>query len=632
MLVYSKKITIFFLDVFLINLAYIFSLNLRFDMNVPQQYIDLYLKTSIIYTTIKLAFYFMTGIYKSLWKYAGVEDLIRIFISTAIGSIYCCITSVIIDKGYPKSIEAIAWMITFLFIGGSRISYRIIQRICSFINNRASKGCKGKTRILIVGAGDAGEAILRQLDNKKNKDYLPLALVDDDPGKLHKNIHGVRVKGNISEIKKVSEKEKIDEIIIAMPSVSKRVLIDVVKDCQKTGCKIKTLPGIYEMIDGKVTVNDLREVKIEDLLGREEVNLNMEEISRFLINETILVTGGGGSIGSELCRQIARFKPSRLIILDMYENNAYDIQNELKYVYPDIKLEVIIASVREYDRLDTVFETYMPSVVFHAAAHKHVPFMEHNPTEAIKNNVFGTFNTARCADKYGVKKFVLISTDKAVNPTSVMGATKRICEIIVQTFDKNSKTEFAAVRFGNVLGSNGSVIPLFKKQIANGGPVTVTHKEITRFFMTIPEAVRLVMQAGAIATGGEIFVLDMGDQVKIDNLARELIKLSGLEPDIDIPIEYTGLRPGEKLYEEILLNEEGLEATKQEGIYVAKPINISFGQLMQWLNMLSASIEKPNEIKCVLALIVPTYKYTEDTGKEDKTKKAIDFLHETVNA
>ena len=609
MLLYTKKFIIFTLDVLIINSAYVISLNLRFDLFVPHQYIDIYLNTFLIFTAIKFLFNFIAGIYKSLWKYTGVEELIKIFIATTLGSISCYIASAILNKQYPRSIEAIAWMITIILIGGSRISYRIIRRLYVYLINRDMVSCKRKKRILIVGAGDAGESIIRQLDSSKNKDYLPVALVDDDAGKLHKNIHGVQVKGNIAEINRIAEAEMIDEILIAMPSISKKALHEIVKNCQKCCCKIKTLPGIYEMIGGKVTVNDIREVKIEDLLGREEVKLNMDEISEYLINETILVTGGGGSIGSELCRQIAKFKPQKLIILDNYENNAYDIQNELIYAYPKLNLEVVIASVREYDRIDSIFKTYMPSVVFHAAAHKHVPLMEHNPSEAIRNNVFGTYNVARCADKYGVRKFVLISSDKAVNPTNIMGATKRVCEIIIQTFDKNSRTEYAAVRFGNVLGSNGSVIPLFKKQIHDGGPVTVTHKEITRFFMTIPEAVRLVMQAGAMASGGEIFVLDMGEPVKIDDLARELIRLSGLEPDIDISIKYTGLRPGEKLYEELLLEEEGLIATKQEGIYVAKPLHVSFSQMMLWLNNLEVSIKDPDEIKSVLALIVPTYTY-----------------------
>jgi FlaA1/EpsC-like NDP-sugar epimerase len=396
---------------------------------------------------------------------------------------------------------------------------------------------------------------------------------------------------------------------------------------------MKILPGIYEMLDGKVTVNDIREVKIEDLLGREEVKINLDEISKYLIDETVLVTGGGGSIGSELCRQIARFSPRKLIILDIYENSAYEIQNELNFLYPMLDLEVIIASVRDFERLRSIFLTYRPSVVFHAAAHKHVPLMENNPTEAIKNNIFGTFYTALCADEFGSEKFVLISTDKAVNPTNIMGATKRICEMIIQTLDRRSKTEYVAVRFGNVLGSNGSVIPLFKRQIEHGGPVTVTHKEVTRFFMTIPEAVRLVMQAGAIATGGEIFVLDMGEPVKIDDLARELIRLSGFVPDTDIEIKYSGLRPGEKLYEELLLKEEGLEATKHEGIFVAKPVYINYGQLMKWLDSLELVIKEPEKIKDVLSQIVPTYNSIEYKPVQDTKDESIDYIKlEAVNS
>lgn len=621
MLRYSKKTVLFVLDFMIINLAYIISLYLRFEAPIPAQYINTYLSTFLMCSTVKLVFYNKFGLYNSLWRYAGIDELIKIFAATTLGSVSCLLLSIIIDRQYPLSVGLIVWMITLLLIGTSRMSYRIIRKIYYYRLSRTGTNRNTLKRVLIVGAGDAGETILRELETKKYKEYLPVALVDDNPGKLHKNIHGILVKGSTSEIKKIAEAEKIDEIIIALPSISKKVLHGIVKSCQTTGCKIKILPGIYEMLDGKVTVNDIREVKIEDLLGREEVNINLNEISKYLIDETVLVTGGGGSIGSELCRQIARFRPRKLIILDIYENNAYELQNELNFMYPMLDLEVIIASVRDYERMRSIFHEYRPSVVFHAAAHKHVPLMENNPSEAIKNNIFGTFNTAMCADEYGTAKFVLISTDKAVNPTNVMGATKRVCEMIIQTLDRRSKTEYVAVRFGNVLGSNGSVIPLFKKQIEHGGPVTVTHKEVTRFFMTIPEAVRLVMQAGAIATGGEIFVLDMGEPVKIDDLARELIRLLGFEPDIDIEIKYTGLRPGEKLYEELLLHEEGLEATKHEGIFVAKPVYIGYGQLMKWLDTLESAIKEPDKIKDVLSQIVPTYNsigYKPVQGSKDK--------------
>jgi len=634
MLRYSKKISLVILDFLIINFAYVLSLNLRFDGAIPAQYINLYLNTFLIFSIIKLCFYYLIGLYNSLWRYAGIDELIKIFISTTIGTVFCYVLSVILDRQYPRSVVVITWMITMLLIGALRMSYRVMRRIYIFGFSKKDTDINTQKRVLIVGAGDAGETILRELKSSKHKEYLPVALVDDDSWKLNKSIHGVQVKGNTSEIKKIVKAEKIDEIIIALPSLSKKVLHTIVKNCQSTGCKLKTLPGIYELIDGKVTVKDIREVKIEDLLGREEVKLNMDEISKYLTNEVVLVTGGGGSIGSELCRQIAKFEPRKLVIFDIYENNAYDIQTELCYNFPKLDLKVVIGSVRDHERLREIFQTYRPAVVFHAAAHKHVPLMENNPSEAIKNNVFGTYNTARCADEFGVKKFVLISSDKAVNPTNIMGATKRVAEMIIQTLDKNSKTEFAAVRFGNVLGSNGSVIPLFKKQIAHGGPVTVTHKDVTRFFMTIPEAVRLVMQAGAIASGGEIFVLDMGEPVKIDDLARELISLSGLEPDFDISIKYTGLRPGEKLYEELLLQEEGLESTTQEGIFVAQPVHISYSQLMMWLKSLEASIPNPDDIKDVLVQIVPTYSCpiaVEQTAAT--TDNVVEFVKsEAVNA
>jgi len=632
LLKYTKKTVLFVLDFLIINLAYIISLYLRYEVPIPTTYINTYLSTFFIWSLVKLVINYKFGLYNSLWRYAGIDELIKIFSATTLGSVCCLTLSLIIDKEYPISVGLIIWMITLLSIGTSRMSYRIIRKIYYYRLSRIKVNRNSLKRVLIVGAGDAGETIIRELQSGKYKEYLPVAMVDDDPGKLNKNIHGVLVKGDTSEIKKIAESEKIDEIIIAIPSISKKVLHGIVRSCQTTGCKIKILPGIYEMIDGKVNVKDIREVKIEDLLGREEVNINLEEISEYLVDETILVTGGGGSIGSELCRQIAGFRPGKLIILDIYENNAYEIQNELNYLYPNLDLEVIIASVRDFERLRMIFHVYRPSVVFHAAAHKHVPLMENNPTEAIKNNIFGTFYTARCADEYGVRKFVLISTDKAVNPTNIMGATKRVCEIIIQTLDRRSKTEYVAVRFGNVLGSNGSVIPLFKKQIEHGGPVTVTHKEVTRFFMTIPEAVRLVMQAGAIATGGEIFVLDMGEPVKIDDLARELIRLSGFEPDFDIGIKYTGLRPGEKLYEELLLREEGLEATMQEGIYVAKPVYISYNQLMKWLDTLEAAIKEPEKIKDVLSQIVPTYNAIEYKLVQEKSEEIINYAKlEVVN-
>jgi len=434
--------------------------------------------------------------------------------------------------------------------------------------------------------------------------------IDDNKSKHRSRILGVPVYGGRESIQKVSEQKDIDEIIVAIPSAPKNEVRKILNECKKTKCKLKILPGMYELIDGKVAIKNIREVQIEDLLGREPVKVNIEEISQYLKDQIVLVTGGGGSIGSELCRQIARFEPKKLLILDIYENSTYMLHQELLKHYSSLNQEVIIASVQDRPRMEAIFDKYRPQIVYHAAAHKHVPLMESNPTEAIKNNVFGTMNVAECADKYGAKRFVLISTDKAVNPTNIMGATKRIAEMIIQSMDANSNTEFVAVRFGNVLGSNGSVIPIFKKQIEEGGPVTVTHPEINRYFMTIPEAVQLVIQAGAMAKGGEIFVLDMGEPVKIVDLARDLIRLSGFEPDVDIKIEFTGLRPGEKLYEELLTAEEGLAATKHEKIFVGKPVYNDIHSLREEIEKLKlVLLQESNEtVIDMLKYLVPTYK------------------------
>jgi FlaA1/EpsC-like NDP-sugar epimerase len=498
-------------------------------------------------------------------------------------------------------------MLMLLFIGASRISYRIVRRA----KNVHFPNKDDQIRVLVIGAGKAGSMVIKEMKENKDLGYLPVAIVDDDKRKYRSAIHGVPIEGGRDNIIAAVDKYNIDEIIIAMPSAPKSEISEILSICKKTKCKLKTLPGVYEIIDNRVSVKHIRDVNIEDLLGRDEIQLDTASISQYLHNETVLVTGGGGSIGSELCRQIAKYKPKRLIVLDIYENSVYDLENELRFTYKDkLELHTVIGSVRDKDRLREVFAKYRPGVVFHAAAHKHVPLMEHNPQEAIKNNVIGTLNTAQCADEFGTKKFVLISTDKAVNPTNIMGATKRLAEMIVQSMDKISKTEFVAVRFGNVLGSNGSVIPLFKKQIAHGGPVTVTHPEITRFFMTIPEAVQLVIQAGAMAKGGEIFILDMGEPVKIDDLARDLIRLSGFEPDKDIKIVYTGLRPGEKLYEELLLSEEGIQTTAHNHIFVGKPLDLSFNEVMMNIKYLENSIKYNEDITDTIKKIVPTYRKT----------------------
>ncbi|MCW6083933.1 polysaccharide biosynthesis protein, partial [Clostridium botulinum] len=471
---------------------------------------------------------------------------------------------------FPFTVHIIFWILSIVSLGGTRFIYRVIEDKES---NKNKCNCDSKEKkLLIIGAGDAAALIIKEIKRNKELNYRIIGLIDDDIEKLGKRINSIPVLGGRESIIKISKNKKIDEIILAIPSASPSIKSEIVSICKETSCKLKTLPSMDKIIQGKFNMSKLRDVSIEDLLGREEVKLDDSCINKYIKDKVVLVTGGGGSIGSELCRQIAKFSPKKLLILDIYENNAYDVQMELNYKYPELDKAVIIASIRDENRLKDIFSLYNPSVVFHAAAHKHVPLMEENPAEAIKNNVIGTYNLIKCAHEFEIERFVQISTDKAVNPTNIMGATKRFCEIMIQAFNKISKTEFVAVRFGNVLGSNGSVIPLFKKQIAHGGPVTVTHPEINRYFMTIPEAAQLVIQAAAMAKGGEIFVLDMGKPVKIVDLAKDLITLSGYKPEEDIKIEYTGLRPGEKLYEELLMNEIALTSTEHDKIFVEKPI------------------------------------------------------------
>ncbi len=532
-------------------------------------------------------FFYIFQLYNSLWKYASLGEMLLV----GLACLFAC-TGTIIAFSYnsirlPYSLLTLYGFMIIGFTSFNRILYRALRRYKSIL---ARIFLKDYRSVMIVGAGEAGAMVIKELQAHPEMKMKPVVAIDDDLSKHKSRIKGVRILGSREDIPDLAKSLMIDEIIVAIPSAPKSEIKNILNICKETKCKLRTLPGVYELIDGKVTINNIRDVQIEDLLGRDPVEVDLEEIAGYLHDEVVLVTGGGGSIGSELCRQIAQQEPKMLLILDIYENNAYDLQQELKRKYPELNQEVIIASVRERARMESIFEKYRPGVVFHAAAHKHVPLMEKNPSEAVKNNVFGTLNTAECADKFGAKRFVLISTDKAVNPTNIMGATKRIAEMIIQAMDKHSKTEFVAVRFGNVLGSNGSVIPLFKKQIESGGPVTVTHPEINRYFMTIPEAVQLVIQAGAMAKGGEIFILDMGQPVKIADLAKDLIRLSGLEPGIDIEIKYTGLRPGEKLYEELLLKEEGLTATRHEKIFIGKPTSIDLNELKKELETLRFTV------------------------------------------
>lgn len=554
--------------------------------------------------------------YDSLWKCGGEKEVANIFLACFCAMIPAGIIVKLLGNVLGYSISLVFCIVNVLMIivamTSVRIMYRTMRRF--LMQFRLMESGQNASRVLIVGAGQAGNMIVKELFQNTSLKKLPVAVVDDDLHKMGKFVFGVPVVGTTDDIDNIVNEQNIDEIIICIAKINPKRKREIIEICKNTKAKIKTIPGIYEIIDGKVNVTKIRDVQIEDLLGREPIEMNLSDMNNIIKDKVIMVTGGGGSIGSELCRQIAKYSPQKLVLVDIYENNAYDIQQELVRKYPDMNLKVLIASVRDEEKMDKIFETYRPEIVFHAAAHKHVPLMEDSPCEAIKNNVFGTLNVVNLSDKYAVKKFVLISTDKAVNPTNIMGATKRCCEMIIQTKNKESVTEFVAVRFGNVLGSNGSVVPLFKKQIANGGPVTVTHEEVTRFFMTIPEAVSLVLQASAMAQGGEIFVLDMGEPVKIIDLARNLIKLSGYEPDVDIPIEITGLRPGEKLYEEVLMDEEGLRRTGNDKIRVGKPIDIDEKEFFKELNILRkvAFNNQDEKVDLIMKSIVPTYVRSEE--------------------
>lgn len=543
--------------------------------------------------------------YKGIWKYASIAELWNIIFSSITSTLAIIVISYVSGNTLPATCYLMILVIIVAGLCASRYSYRLIRM---FRREYFHKGDLKKDRVLIYGAGSSGEKILREIVNASGLHKEVVCFIDDDDNKWTRKIHNVRIKGGRDVLKSVCQEEKIDEIIVAMPSTDRKQLAEVLNICKETKCRLKRVPGYYQILNGDVHLSDLKDVEVQDLLGRDQIEVNLSEIMGYVKDKVVMVTGGGGSIGSELCRQIAASNPKQLIIVDIYENNAYDIQLELKDKYPHLNLETLIASVRNTDKINHLFEQYHPDIVYHAAAHKHVPLMEDSPCEAVKNNVFGTLNVVRAADKYGTKRFILISTDKAVNPTNVMGATKRMCEMIVQSYNKKSNTEYVAVRFGNVLGSNGSVIPLFKKQIKAGGPVTVTHPDIIRYFMTIPEAVSLVLQAGAYAKGGEIFVLDMGEPVKIDDMARNLIKLSGYEPDIDIKIEYTGLRPGEKLYEELLMKEEGMQDTPNKLIHIGKPIELDEEKFFnQLVHLKEVAYQDSTDIRKDIKEIIDTY-------------------------
>ena len=605
-----KVMAIIFLliDAVLINLTYILSLIIRFEEAIYSNQFILYFtryKEQFIYITlIKLIIFAFFKMYRSIWRYASVEELVNIVLAAIVSNLAILSYTHLIGSNLPISVYIIATLFDMMFIGGARFCLRVVKLYMDKFNQD-----KNKKRIMIIGAGEAGVLVIKEYKNHPQLNSKPVALIDDDEYKQGRVIMGVPVVGKRDDILAQVEKLKIDEIILAMPSASKKDISSIVDICKKTKAKLKILPGVYELIDGKVTIKNIRDVQIEDLLGREEIKTDINAISSYIKDKVILVTGGGGSIGSELCRQIANIKPRKLVIIEIYENSAYDIQNELLRRNKDLNLKIYIASIVDRDIMFDLFNIERPDVVFHAAAHKHVPLMEDSPKESIKNNVFGTLNLVHAADKYGVKKFVMISTDKAVNPTNIMGASKRICEMIIQSVNPVSKTDFVAVRFGNVLGSNGSVIPLFKKQIEEGGPVTVTHKDVIRYFMTIPEAVSLVIQAGAIVKGGEIFVLDMGKPVKILDLAEDLIRLSGFEPYKDIQIEIIGLRPGEKLYEELFFEEENVTSTIHDKIFVAKPTFTDYKLLMKSLEEAKRIIKEgtDEDLKVYIQSIVPNY-------------------------
>ncbi|MEG0774552.1 nucleoside-diphosphate sugar epimerase/dehydratase [Clostridium sp.] len=607
----SKTLMFVVVDILSIIAAYLLSYYFRL-IDYPvllQTHLGILSRTIPLIIVVYLISFYVFKMYRSIWAIAGTEEFLLGIIGCYAATIATTVIIYLINKPGNRvtwEINMLAGVFIMMFTLGFRICFRIYGRFPRTFNRIDKETFKN---VLIIGAGSAGAMVIKEMKTHPGMKYNPVALIDDSKEKKGTVISGVKVLGDRDDIKRVVEEKQIDLIVLAIPSMSNTEKAEVIKTCSETHAKVKTIPGVYELIGGNISLNQLRDVDEKDLLGRDPIKLDHRGISEYLTGKRVLVTGGGGSIGSELCRQIANFSPKELMILDIYENNAYDLQNELIRNFPKLNLRVLIASVRDRKRLESIFENYKPEVVFHAAAHKHVPLMEGNPTEAIKNNVFGTLNVAECANKYKVNKFVLISTDKAVNPTNIMGATKRICEMIIQAMDKISETEYVAVRFGNVLGSNGSVIPLFKKQIAEGGPVTVTHKNITRYFMLIPEAAQLVIQAGAYAKGGEIFVLDMGKPVKIYDLACDLIKLSGFTPNKDMNIEITGLRPGEKLYEELLMAEEGLEKTGHDKIFVGQPTFSDINDLRIRFNELDEIIKEENDAAIMdkVEEIVPTY-------------------------
>ena len=642
-------------DVFAVNAAFFLAMWLRFDCSISvmldeyRYYLEAFLKFAPIYTVVCILVFWGMRLYKSIWRFASYTELIRVAMATAVTGIIQIVGITVLFRRMPISYYVFGIVLQFFMVLGIRFSYRLILKLRSLQARREHEATA--TNVMIIGAGKAGQTILRELHTSRELEVNVCCIIDDNPNKWGRYIDGVPVVGNRDEIMAAVKKYHIDRILYAIPSASAENKREILNICKETGCELKTLPGIYQLVNGEASLNKLQTVTVEDLLGRPPIEADMEQVYEFIHGKKVLITGAGGSIGSVIAQQVAEHKPEQLVLFDVYENNLYDLQHELQTSYPELNLVVLIGSVRDSRRIFQVFETYHPDVVYHAAAHKHVPLMEASPNEAIKNNAIGTYKTAYAAMMNGCERFVLISTDKAVNPTNIMGASKRLCEMIIQTFDYmikegraqelpeifehavkeekieevpkgiQPKTEFVAVRFGNVLGSNGSVIPLFKKQIEKGGPVTVTHPDIIRYFMTIPEAVSLVLLAGTYAKGGEIFVLDMGSPVKIDTLARNLIKLSGFKPDVDIKIEYSGLRPGEKLYEEKLMAEEGLKNTPNRLIHIGCPIPFDMDKFVVQLDeLMVASYKNKDNIRELVEAIVPTYQPAGEHGSEAKGK------------
>ena len=615
----SQVLLIMLADIIGIMGSYLLALWARFDFHftdIPQEFVDGYLHTIWWWVPVCLAVFWLCNLYNSIWRFVSVDALMRIILAYVLlgGLSLACVA--LFGVHMPRSYYVWGLFFSFFCTSGIRFFYRGMR----YLRNRAPLARKGAENVMIIGAGQAGRQLIREYAVSSHLNSRVACIIDDNPAKRDRILEGVRVVGARRDIPQAARQFDIDKIVFAIPSLQGAGRQEILNICSTTGCQIQVVPGMYQLVNGEVTISKLRRVELQDLLGRDPIQVNLGEICGYINDKTVLVTGGGGSIGSELCRQIARHRPRRLVIFDIYENNAYDIQMELRREHPELTLEVCIGSVRDQQRVDNLLDTYRPDLIFHAAAHKHVPLMEDSPEEAVKNNVFGTYNVAVSADKYGAERFVLISTDKAVNPTNVMGATKRLCEMVVQAMAQRSQTRFAAVRFGNVLGSNGSVIPLFKDQIAAGGPVTVTHPDIVRYFMTISEAVSLVLEAGAMANGGEIFVLDMGKPMRILDLAENLIKLSGFIPYKDIQIVFTGLRPGEKLYEEMLMDEEGLRKTDNRKIYIGAPLRLNnqtfFDHLMA-LKQIAYSNNSGNLVQALTDMVPTFHHHRDENGMEE---------------